>query len=255
MLSETLGQVALLALLHRRERHLLPDAPPRARRDAAARVHLSPRDGVGEAQPARDDRRGDDRRPASRVFLVNVLRELPRPASSPATIRGARRRSSGRRARRRRAWNFHHIPVVTSRAPLWEMGDEMPVATGLATDRREVLVTTALDAVPDNRHEHPGESHWPLVMAHRRRRDVHRRGVHAVGVRRRLRASAMVAFAGWGWPRGTKPGAIRSTPGRLPSTEAAMNRRPKRVDRPARAPRRRASGRATSCGGARSASS
>ena len=36
--------------------------------------------------------------------------------------RGARRASSGRRPRRRRAWNFHPLPVVTSRAPLWEIG-------------------------------------------------------------------------------------------------------------------------------------
>ena len=34
------------------------------------------------------------------------------------------------------AWNFHPVPVVQGRAPLWESGDEMPVATGLATDKR-----------------------------------------------------------------------------------------------------------------------
>jgi len=116
------------------------------------------------------------------------------------------------------AWNFHPLPVVTSRAPLWEEGGEMPVATGLATDRREVLITTALDAVPDNRHEHPGESHWPLVMAIAV-------GVTFIGAVWNPWAYVVgfvisaVAFAGWGWPRGTKP-EDQVTTGRLPSAEA-----------------------------------
>jgi len=116
------------------------------------------------------------------------------------------------------AWNFHPLPVVTSRAPLWEAGDQMPVATGLATDRREVLITTALDAVPDSRHEHPGESHWPLVMAIAV-------GVTFIGAVWNPWAYVIgfvisaVAFAGWGWPRGTKP-EDQVTTGRLPSAEA-----------------------------------
>jgi cytochrome c oxidase subunit 1 len=101
-------------------------------------------------------------------------------------------------------WNFHPVPVVESRSPLWELGDEMPVATGLATDKREVLVTTALDAIPDSRHEHPGESHWPLVMAIAI-------GVTFIGAVWTPWAYVIgflistIAFAGWGWPRGTKP--------------------------------------------------
>jgi cytochrome c oxidase subunit 1 len=96
------------------------------------------------------------------------------------------------------------VPVVESRSPLWELGDEMPVATGLATDKREVLVTTALDAIPDSRHEHPGESHWPLVMAIAI-------GVTFIGAVWTPWAYVIgflistIAFAGWGWPRGTKP--------------------------------------------------
>jgi cytochrome c oxidase subunit 1 len=115
------------------------------------------------------------------------------------------------------AWNFHPLPVVTGRFPLWEAGDELPVATGLATDRREVLVTTALDAVPDNRHEHPGESHWPLVMAIAV-------GVTFIGAVWNPWAYVVgfvisaIAFAGWGWPRGTKP-EHQVTAGTLPSTE------------------------------------
>ena len=60
---------------------------------------------------------------------------------------------------------FARIPVVRSRAPLWEERLEWPVVQGLRTDRREVLVTTVLDAQPDYRQEDPAPSIWPLVAA------------------------------------------------------------------------------------------
>jgi cytochrome c oxidase subunit I+III len=115
-------------------------------------------------------------------------------------------------------WNFHPVPIVEGRSPLWEAGEELPVATGLATDKREVLITTALDAIPDNRHEHPGESHWPLVMAIAI-------GVTFIGAVWTPWAYVigflfnMVAFAGWGWPRGTDPDH-QITRGILPRSEA-----------------------------------
>jgi len=115
-------------------------------------------------------------------------------------------------------WNFHPVPVVEGRAPLWEAGEELPVATGLATDRREVLITTALDAIPDNRHEHPGESHWPLVMAIAVGVTfigaVWTPWAYVVGF-----AMSAVAFGGWGWPRGEHP-ADQVTDGVLPRSEA-----------------------------------
>jgi cytochrome c oxidase subunit 1 len=78
------------------------------------------------------------------------------------------------------------------------------VATGLRTDRREVLVTTAIDAEPDNRHEHPAESIWPLVMAVAIAVTfigaIFTPWAYVVGF-----VFAGVAFAGWAWPRGTKP--------------------------------------------------
>jgi cytochrome c oxidase subunit I+III len=63
------------------------------------------------------------------------------------------------------SYNFLHIPVVTSRHPLWDTTIEQPVATGLSTERREVLVTTTFDARPDHRHHHPDGSIWPLYLA------------------------------------------------------------------------------------------
>jgi cytochrome c oxidase subunit 1 len=64
-----------------------------------------------------------------------------------------------------RPYNYPFIPVVTSRSPMWEEAEELPVVTGLRTDVRDVLVTTLLDAEPDNRHRHPIPSIWPLLTA------------------------------------------------------------------------------------------
>jgi cytochrome c oxidase subunit I+III len=63
------------------------------------------------------------------------------------------------------SFNFVHTPVVKSRHPLWEATVELPVVTGLRTDRREVLMTTTFDARPDSRQLHPEGSIWPLYLA------------------------------------------------------------------------------------------
>ena len=62
-------------------------------------------------------------------------------------------------------YNRVRPPVVRSRNPLWEPDGVLPVLTGLDPTRREVLVTTLLDAVPDSRHEEPGHTIWPLIAA------------------------------------------------------------------------------------------
>ena len=149
------------------------------------------------------------------VFLVNVVTSVRSGAvagANPWDAPGLEWATSSPPP----AWNFHPLPVVTGRSPLWEAGDELPVATGLATDKREVLITTALDAVPDSRHEHPGESHWPLVMAIAVGVTfigaVWTPWAYVIGF-----AISAIAFAGWGWPRGTKP-KHQVTPGRIPAT-------------------------------------
>jgi cytochrome c oxidase subunit I+III len=114
-------------------------------------------------------------------------------------------------------WNFHHLPVVEGRSPMWESGEVLPVATGLRTDKRELLVTTALDAIPDSRHDLPAESIWPLVMAIAVAVTfigaIYTPWAYPGGF-----AIGIVAFAGWAWPRGEHP-EEQITRGRLPSTE------------------------------------
>jgi cytochrome c oxidase subunit 1 len=139
------------------------------------------------------------------VFLVNVLKSVRGGAIAGANPWGAASLEWATESPPP-PWNFTRLPAVESRTPLWsaETHAELPVVTGLRTDRREFLVTSALDAVPESRHELPEESIWPLVMAVGI-------GVTFIGAIFRFYmygvgfAWCMAAFAGWGWPRGTKP--------------------------------------------------
>jgi cytochrome c oxidase subunit 1 len=60
-------------------------------------------------------------------------------------------------------YNFAHLPVVSSRTPLWTAGDRLPVMSGLRVDAREHLLTTAIDAVPSVREPSPEPTIWPLL--------------------------------------------------------------------------------------------
>ncbi|MCL4403120.1 MAG: hypothetical protein M1436_10750, partial [Acidobacteria bacterium] len=63
--------------------------------------------------------------------------------------------------------NFHHIPVVGSRTPIWELDemDKEPVAVGLRTDQREILTSKVLDGEPSGVTLVAGPSWWPLLTA------------------------------------------------------------------------------------------
>jgi cytochrome c oxidase subunit 1 len=62
-------------------------------------------------------------------------------------------------------YNFVHPPGATSRYPNWTAEKERVFVTGLRTDRREVLVTTLMDAEPHHRYVLPGPSIWPFLCA------------------------------------------------------------------------------------------
>jgi cytochrome c oxidase subunit 1 len=63
------------------------------------------------------------------------------------------------------AYNFHPLPVVEGRSPLWDRSADPPYVTGIRSDCREVLVTRVLDAVPDHKLEMPAPSIWPFLSA------------------------------------------------------------------------------------------
>ena len=62
-------------------------------------------------------------------------------------------------------YNFHLIPTVSDRYPLWTRTGDEPVVTGLGSDRREILVTNTLDAELDHRDTSPGHSFSPFFLA------------------------------------------------------------------------------------------
>jgi cytochrome c oxidase subunit 1 len=62
-------------------------------------------------------------------------------------------------------YNFLEIPIVEGRHPIWDRSAVPPVVTGVAADRREVLVTSVLDAEPAHRDEFPEPSIWPFLAA------------------------------------------------------------------------------------------
>jgi cytochrome c oxidase subunit 1 len=62
-------------------------------------------------------------------------------------------------------YNFELQPVVTGRYPLWEPPEKHAAVTGMREDRREVLVTSVMDAVPQFRMMLPGPNVWPFLTA------------------------------------------------------------------------------------------
>ena len=62
------------------------------------------------------------------------------------------------------AYNFYYPPSVTDGEPLWHEPEKKPVVVGLSTEKREVLNTTIIDAVPEHRYELATDSIWPLLL-------------------------------------------------------------------------------------------
>jgi cytochrome c oxidase subunit 1 len=63
------------------------------------------------------------------------------------------------------SFNFLHIPVVESADPLWDQPETLAVASGLRTDRRELVVSTVAAAEPEAREASPRNSIWPFWAA------------------------------------------------------------------------------------------
>jgi cytochrome c oxidase subunit I len=64
-----------------------------------------------------------------------------------------------------RPYNFRRLPVVSEREPLWSGSSDLPVVSGMRLDRREVLVTSVVEAQPEARESSPTNSIWPLIAA------------------------------------------------------------------------------------------
>ncbi|HEX2189629.1 MAG TPA: cytochrome c oxidase subunit I [Longimicrobiaceae bacterium] len=98
------------------------------------------------------------------VFLANVYRSLRSGRAAGDDPWGAHTLEWGTSSPPP-SYNFLHVPVVQGLYALWERTPDRPVVTGMQTRRREVLLTTVLDATPDARYEHPGPGLAPLYTA------------------------------------------------------------------------------------------
>jgi cytochrome c oxidase subunit I len=63
------------------------------------------------------------------------------------------------------SYNFARLPVVSSANPLWDDPKTLPVAVGLRTDRRELLITSVQQAIPEARESSASPSIWPFFAA------------------------------------------------------------------------------------------
>jgi cytochrome c oxidase subunit I+III len=144
MMSEGARQALLLARLRRLPDRLLPDAPARHPRHAAAGLHLSRRARLGDLNLVATIGAFIFALSLA-IFVGNALASLRRGREAGPNPWGA----SGLEwaaASPPASYNFPHIPVVSGRNPLWEEGETLPVAYGLRVDDRELLLTTVIDA-------------------------------------------------------------------------------------------------------------
>jgi len=138
-------------------------------------------------------------------FIVNVLTSLRRgvpagdnPWDAPSLEWAATSPPA--------PYNFAHTPVISSREPLWEQREVLPIMTGLSTAEREVLVTTPVDAEPDNRQSSPDPSIWPFVAAIATTMVL----IGTIFSEWALVWGAVpltIAFSGWFWPKRPRRGA------------------------------------------------
>jgi cytochrome c oxidase subunit 1 len=61
--------------------------------------------------------------------------------------------------------NFSRAPVVEGREPLWEAPQGLGWMDGLETRKRQVLMTSIVDALPELRTKSPTPSIWPFLTA------------------------------------------------------------------------------------------
>ena len=133
------------------------------------------------------------------TFIANVLRSRrngPLADSNPWDAPTLEWEASSPPA----PYNFAHLPVVSGRHPLWTDRSDRGCVVGMRNDRREILVTTTLDAQPHHRSVLPASSIWPFLTA----------AGFTIGLVGSVAAFSwyyvasglgMIGLIGWFWPR------------------------------------------------------
>jgi cytochrome c oxidase subunit I len=136
------------------------------------------------------------------LFIVNVLRS--RRAGTPAD-RDPWRGASLEWATQSppEDFNFVRLPVVNSGEPLWIPESGRMEVIGMRADRREILVTSSLEAQPQFRSVLPRPSLWPFLTAVGMSAGL----VFCINYFSGYYAAAVlggIGLTGWFWPRGGK---------------------------------------------------
>jgi cytochrome c oxidase subunit 1 len=98
------------------------------------------------------------------VMLVNICIAYAKSASAPdnpfdaPTLEWATSSPPS-------VYNFARLPIVDSRSPLWTHRGPLATVSGLRVDEREILVTSAVETVPEMREHAPSPTIWPLAAA------------------------------------------------------------------------------------------
>ena len=146
------------------------------------------------------------------VFIMNVVR-----SRRHGPLAGANPWESGTlewaAASPPENYNFVHLPAAPSRYPLWSSPEERVVVTGVRSDRREVLVTSTMDAEPRHRYPLPGPSIWPVLTALGFSFGLIWAVFQFSGYYPAL-ALGTIGLIGWFWPRrqGRDPGTAPAEP-------------------------------------------
>ena len=168
-LSERVGRWVFGLDLRRLQRRVLPDAHHRARRHAAARLHLSRGPRLGHAQPGVHRRRFHDRRRRAAVHHRLSRASSAWPRRTTRATSGTRARSNGCRPA---YYSIRSIPIVTSREPLWDqpnLAKDVEAGRyylpGAPTGGRETLITSPIDAKPQWVLQMPYDAWSPFIAA------------------------------------------------------------------------------------------
>ena len=155
--------MAFLALLHRLQFHIFPNASSRAARHAR-RVYTYSTDMHWQGLNALASSGVVFMTAGLLVFLVERLPER-------ASWKTRREQSVGRRRAgmvdvlSAAALQLSSYSNRERRDPLWEDPPNQPVVVGMRDDIRQTLVTHSLDADPQHKDEDPGPSIWPFLSA------------------------------------------------------------------------------------------
>jgi cytochrome c oxidase subunit 1 len=98
------------------------------------------------------------------LFLVNLTVSLRRGVAAPANPWGASTLEWAT-ASPPPVYNFARVPVVESHEPLWEAPEGLGWMDGLEPEKRQMLMTTPVEARPDIRTKSPMPSIWPFLTS------------------------------------------------------------------------------------------